>query len=98
MVKTQSPAAGQSVPKGSKVTINVTQKPTQKAVPGVVGDTKDSATAALTAAGFTQVSVVLEDTSVPANVGKVLSQDPVAGTQAFVTDTVTITVGKTPGT
>ena len=98
VVKTQSPAGGQSVPKGSKVTINVTQKPTQKAVPNVVGSTKDSATATLTAAGFTQVSVVLENTTVPANVGKVLSQDPASGTQAFVTDTVIITVGKTPGT
>ena len=98
IVQSQSHEGGQSVPKGSKVTINVTMKPVQKAVPKVVGETKDSATATLTAAGFTQISVVEEVTSVKANEGKVLSQSPAQGTLAAVTDTITITVGKAPGT
>jgi len=98
IVQSQSPEGGQSVPKGSKVTINVTQKPTQKEVPKVTSMTKDEATAALSAAGFTQITVVEQATPVPGNVGKVLNQSPAAGTQAFVTDTVTITVGKAPGT
>jgi beta-lactam-binding protein with PASTA domain len=71
--------------------------PQQKAVPSVVGSTKDEAIASLSAAGFTQITVVVEDT-VPSNVGKVMSQDPSPGTEALVTDIVTITVGQTPGT
>jgi beta-lactam-binding protein with PASTA domain/tRNA A-37 threonylcarbamoyl transferase component Bud32 len=98
IVQSQSPDGGQSVPKGSKVTINVTQKPTQKTVPNVVGDPKDTATSKLSAAGFTQITVVEEATPVKANAGKVLSQSPASDTQAFVTDTVTLTVGKLPGT
>jgi len=98
IVQSQSPEGGQSVPKGSKVTINVTQKPTQKTVPDVVGKTKDDATATLTAAGFTQITVVDEPTSVKANFGRVMSQSPAKDTQAFVTDPVTIHVGKQSGT
>ena len=94
-VKTQSPAGGQSVPKGSKITINVVSKPEQKSVPNVVGLTKDAATSALSAAGFTQISVVSQGT--PSTSDVVISQTPATGTQAAVTDTVTINMGPKTG-
>jgi serine/threonine-protein kinase len=90
-VKSQSPAGGETAPKGSKVVINVTQRPEQAAVPNVVGMTRSSAESTITGVGFA-VNVINQVTT-PANVGKVLSQSPTGGTLADKGSTVTITVG-----
>lgn len=91
IVKSQEPEAGESVAKGSKVVINVTQKPEQVAVPTVTGLTQEAATDTLTAQDF--VVTVTNQATTPANVGKVLSQDPAGGTLAEKGSSVTITVG-----
>lgn len=98
IVKTQNPSGGESVPKGSKVTINVTKQPEKKPVPDVTTRAQEAAINELGAAGFSRVSVVTETTPVPAKVGTVLRQTPVGSTETFVTDTITIYVGKSPGT
>lgn len=99
LVKTQNPAAGESIAKGSKVTLQVTRRPEQKQMPNVVGMTRETAISTLSAAGFTG-SPVIENRNVPpgsSDDGKVLDQNPKAGTQTYVTESVTLVVGKAPG-
>jgi beta-lactam-binding protein with PASTA domain/tRNA A-37 threonylcarbamoyl transferase component Bud32 len=91
VVKSQSPAAGEAATKGSKVVINVTQRPEQAAVPNVMHKTQADAESTITGVGFT-VNVV-NQVSTPANVGKVISQNPIGGTLADKGSAVTITVG-----
>ncbi|MBM3957999.1 MAG: PASTA domain-containing protein, partial [Gemmatimonadetes bacterium] len=91
-VFSQEPAAGQSVAKGSKVTVSVAVKPQQVKVPNVVNATQAEAQSTLVAAGF-QVVVIKEETSAPAKVGRVLSQNPAANAVVEKGGTVTITVG-----
>jgi eukaryotic-like serine/threonine-protein kinase len=91
IVKQQSPTAGQSVAKGSTVTITVNKKPEKRSVPTVTGMTKENASTTLTGQGF--VVNVVEQATTPANVGKVLNQNPAGGELADVGSTVTITVG-----
>ncbi len=90
-----SPAAGTPAAPDSAVTLIVSSGPEQATVPDVVGMTQASATNALTADGFT-VSVVTVTS--PGSVGRVISQNPNAGTKADAGSTVTITVGAAPPT
>jgi serine/threonine-protein kinase len=89
------PAAGKEAPKGSRVRMFVsTGKPTV-AVPPVIGDDVDDARAELETAGFTVSTLnVVDDT----NVGKVLDQNPAAGTQAPKGSNVVLRVGIASGT
>ncbi|MHB8894417.1 MAG: Stk1 family PASTA domain-containing Ser/Thr kinase [Candidatus Geothermincolia bacterium] len=91
VVKSQNPAAGQSAPKGSTVTISITKRPEQRSVPTVTGMAKDAAQSTLTGQGF--VVNVVNQVSTAANVGKVINQTPAGGSLADVGSTVTITVG-----
>jgi eukaryotic-like serine/threonine-protein kinase len=94
-VVSQSPGAGVSVAKGSRVTITVSKGPPKVAVPDVKGQKQSDAEKTLKSAGF-KVAVV-QDPSAPANQnGKVTGQSPAAGTKAKKGSTVTISVGKSP--
>jgi membrane carboxypeptidase/penicillin-binding protein len=96
VVVSQDPKGGASASLGSAVTINVSTGVAPKvAVPDVVGQTQDAATAALQAAGF-KVTVVFQLVNDQSQVGIVLSQSPAGGTNLAQGGTVTITVGMGP--
>ena len=88
----QSPPANSAQPKGSTVTLKVSEGPSTTAVPDVIDLDQDTATATLRSAGF-QVAVQERDTSDPAQDGVVLSQTPKGGKQADIGSTITIVVG-----
>jgi serine/threonine-protein kinase len=69
----------------------VSSGPQQVSVPNVVNMTQSAATSALEGAGF-QVEVQ-QAASSPGKSGKVIAQDPTAGSEADKGSTVTITVG-----
>jgi serine/threonine-protein kinase len=89
----QSPGAGVTVDKGSRVTITVSKGPQKVKVPDVKGQTKSQAKSTLQAAGFT-VTTKEQFTSDSTQVGKVIDQSPAAGTKVKKGSGVTITVGK----
>jgi eukaryotic-like serine/threonine-protein kinase len=91
-----SPAAGQPVPGGSKVTLVVSSGPAKVTVPAVSGESEAQAKSDLHAAGF-EVSVT-NQTSSSAQAGNVISQSPSGNTQAVPGTTVTIVVAKAPTT
>ncbi len=95
VIRTQ-PGAGTPAAKDSTVTLVVSSGPKQAAVPNVVGMSQSEAVNSLSAAGFrVNVSQVV---TTPANVGRVITQSPDAGTQADDGSTVTITVGAAAAT
>jgi serine/threonine-protein kinase len=77
VVTATDPAAGQSVPKGTKVRVNVSSGPQIAAVPSVVGLSIQDATAKLNAAGFNPNPSFVDST---APQGQVVSQSPAPGT------------------
>ena len=89
-VLSQSPSAGQSVARGSQVTIFASTGAIT--VPDVVGQDRKPAVTALKKAGFV-VSVTEQSTSDPSEVGTVISEFPPAGSRGQRGDTVTISVG-----
>jgi beta-lactam-binding protein with PASTA domain/predicted Ser/Thr protein kinase len=91
VIKT-SPAAGQTVDRGSDVTLYVSSGPKQVKVPNVVNLRKQAAQQTLGDQGF-QV-VVTEEGSDSAEPGTVLRQDPAAGTEVDPGSTVTIVVAR----
>jgi len=87
------PGAGTSARKGSTVTVIVSTGPQQVSVPNVVNRTESDATTTLQGRGF---DAAVSTKSVPSgdpSVGRVISQDPAAGTNATAGSTVKITVG-----
>jgi serine/threonine-protein kinase len=91
-VLNQAPSANSAAPKGSTVTLKVSEGPTTTAVPDVTELDQDTATATLRSAGF-QVVVQQRDTTDPAEDGVVLTQTPSGGKQGTIGSTVTIVVG-----
>ena len=87
------PAGGTEVDQGSTVTIFVSSGPEQVEVPNVIGQTQEEATSKLQAAGF-QVKTQTQIVTSEADEGRVLDQNPDAGTKAAKGSAVTITVGK----
>ncbi len=85
------PAPGELQAKNTAVTMVVSSGPRQVTVPDVVGMSQGAATSALESAGL-KVSVA-QTVSTPANVGKVISQNPAGNTKADDGSSVTITVG-----
>jgi serine/threonine-protein kinase len=87
------PPAGTQAPKGSVVTVYISDGSAQVTVPNVVGKPAADANAALTAKGFVvnEVTVPVVD---PGQDGVVQSQSPASGTTAPQGATVTIRVGK----
>jgi eukaryotic-like serine/threonine-protein kinase len=89
-----SPAEGESVRKGSTVTLVVSRGKEKTAIPDVVGQPQDQAEAALGDAGFQVGTQEQEDAD--AEPGTVLAQDPPAGTQAAAGTRVTLTLATAP--
>jgi eukaryotic-like serine/threonine-protein kinase len=94
-VTAQDPKAGTKVVTGTSVRINVSKGPQPVAVPSVVGDTLDQATATLQGAGFKTTPTFVNATQ-PANT--VTDQSPGAGSSAAKGSTVSLTVSKGPKT
>lgn len=107
----QTPKDGEQAVKGSEVKITVSDGPSEKGVPVLVGKTLDEAKAALQAAGFTATPVTKDadpkTEPITATAGSVVSSDPVAGTNSNPDTVVTLVlatgksivpnlVGKTP--
>ena len=91
----QDPGAGESVPEGTSVRINVSKGPTPVAVLGVVGQPLDTAASILQAAGFKYTTTFTESNQ-PANT--VIDQSPDANTSAAKGSVVSVTVSKGPTT
>jgi serine/threonine-protein kinase len=89
-----SPAAGVSVPPGTKVDITVSSGKPQVKVPNVVGQSESSAKSALTGAGF-QVQTTTQ-TSSAVKPGNVISQNPSGGTVMASGSTVSLVIAKAP--
>jgi serine/threonine-protein kinase len=89
-----SPGEGESVRKGSTITLVVSRGPEKTAVPDVVGQPQAQAEATLRAAGFEVGASEQEDAE--AAPGTVLEQDPPAGTQATEGARVTLTIATAP--
>jgi eukaryotic-like serine/threonine-protein kinase len=95
-VVSQTPAYGSSEPKGSSVTIRVSNGPPLVTVPDVVGYTSQQAVSALEAAGF-QVSEQYTQTGAAGD-NIVQRQNPAGNSQAAKGSTVTIVIGQhSPG-
>ncbi|HEY8408184.1 MAG TPA: Stk1 family PASTA domain-containing Ser/Thr kinase [Gaiellaceae bacterium] len=96
----QAPPAGQSVGKGSVVSLTVSNGPKTSTVPDVTSTDIGSATSTLAASGF-KWKIVRQPVTDPNLDGSVLSQDPEGGNQAKPGTTVTLNVGQlsqTPST
>jgi beta-lactam-binding protein with PASTA domain len=90
------PAPNTPAPKGSTVTVVVSSGPEMIAVKDVTGESESQAKSDLEAQGF--VVFVAHASSGADNAGKVISQDPVGGSQRTKGSTVVITVGQAPPT
>ncbi|MEX1219017.1 MAG: PASTA domain-containing protein [Solirubrobacterales bacterium] len=87
------PPAGESVQRGSEITLVVSSGPGQVAVPPVVGQTRSAAEQQLSARGL-ESSITEETSDRPA--GEVISQSPDAGTKVDSGSTVALVVSKGP--
>lgn len=90
----QSPLANQKVAEGSMVTIVVNTGPAMVKVPNLVGKNKEEAETILNGLGLVPQIIYVSD---PMHVGKVVGQDPVAGSEVEVGSRVELQVGKLPG-
>jgi beta-lactam-binding protein with PASTA domain len=86
----QSPGPSKRVNRGSQVTIFASTGAVS--VPNVVGQSQQSAVTAIKRAGFV-AAVTQQQTSDPAQVGRVISEFPPGGSRGQRGDTVTIAVG-----
>ncbi|HSC90024.1 MAG TPA: Stk1 family PASTA domain-containing Ser/Thr kinase [Gaiellaceae bacterium] len=91
----QSPKPGETVEEGTAVRINVSAGPKPVAVPSVLGQPFESATATLQAAGF---AVARRDADSNQPGGTVIDQSPAGGSTAAKGATITLTVSKGPTT
>jgi serine/threonine-protein kinase len=93
IVLSQDPAPGTELTEGKTVSITAAKEPENTQVPSVIGRGVDEAVNQLSDAGFVpnQVTQVVDRKSQD---GKVISQNPVGGTQTKSGSRVTITVGR----
>ena len=89
----QSPAAGQSVGKGSTVTLTVSRGPKTTPVPDVTSTDVGSAEQTLQASGF-RWHVTYQDVTDPSQDGVVLGQTPSGGTHSAAKTRVELAVGR----
>ncbi len=89
----QNPAASDRVLRGSKVRINVSRGPKPVAVPDVVGQPYANAAGALKGAGF---AVTRADVESDEPDGRVVAEDPPAGTPVPKGTKITLSVSKGP--
>jgi eukaryotic-like serine/threonine-protein kinase len=96
----QSPGAGQSIDKGSTITLAVARQPQDVEVTDVTGETQDDAVQRLSKDGF-QIKIVEQPVNSQEGDGVVVAQNPTGGKHKRGS-TVTLTVGRfnpaaTPG-
>lgn len=89
----QNPRGGSQAPKGSAINLVVSSSSGTREVPDVTGKTQAEAKTALTVAGF-KLGIVTEEASDTVEEGKVISQDPLAGSNAEKNTTVNIVISK----
>ena len=94
VVTATDPPAGQSVPKGSKVRVNVMSGPKVSAVPSVVGMSIADAQTALHNAGFNGNPTYVNNSDAPQ--GQVISQNPAGGTSEPQGTTINLSVSNGP--
>jgi eukaryotic-like serine/threonine-protein kinase len=92
-VTATDPAAGELVPKGSTVRVNVMSGPAQATVPSVVGLSIQEATAKLNQAGFNANPSFVDST---APQGQVISQSPAPGSTESKGTSVALRVSNGP--
>jgi serine/threonine-protein kinase len=88
----QDPGPGSRLLRGDRVTIIVSTGAGSVIVPGVEGQSEQSAISTLQSRGLS-VDVIRQETEESSEDGRVLEQAPDAGTRVLAGDTVTITVG-----
>ncbi|MFC7427703.1 PASTA domain-containing protein [Nocardia tengchongensis] len=89
-----APAAGSEQPAGATITVYVASGPTTITVPTLTGLSPDAVTTALKAAGWSgSVKQIYAAVTDSAKIGKVIDQNPTAGTAVAPDLTITITVG-----
>ncbi len=91
------PAAGASPPLGTSITIIVSTGKPLVAVPNVGGDSQQAAKAALSAAGFTNVTTSTQ-TSSTVKPGNVINTVPGAGTKVATSTTIDLVLATAPPT
>ena len=89
----QSPSAGSELPRGSSVTIVVSEGEEQASVPNTIGNERREAVEAVREAGLVPV-VQEQQTEVEAQVGRVTDQFPPPGSELDPGSEVTLVVGK----
>jgi eukaryotic-like serine/threonine-protein kinase len=89
----QAPSAGSELPRGSSVSIVVSEGEEQAKVPNVIGKERAEAVEALRAAGLVP-TVSEQQTEVEAQVGRVTDQFPPPGSEVEPGSGVTVVVGK----
>jgi beta-lactam-binding protein with PASTA domain len=95
-VVAQSPEAGTTQKRGTRIQLNVALGPDpveQRVVPDVLGRDVTTARARLEGAGF-EVQTLRQDVSDESQVGRVVDEQPAGGRRAPVGSTVTIYVGR----
>lgn len=89
-----APTAGSEQPAGATITMYVASGPTTITVPTLTGLSPDAVTTALKAAGWSgSVKQIYAAVTDSAKIGKVIDQNPTAGTAVAPDLTITITVG-----
>ena len=91
----QSPGAGTSAKAGDTITYYLSSGPNEVEVPNVSGYSENNAKSALKSAGFTDVTVVYDNSDTVAS-GLVVRTDPSAGTKTAANQTITVTVSTGP--
>jgi beta-lactam-binding protein with PASTA domain len=94
-VISENPVAGTIVSSGSAVNIVVSTGPGQVAVPNVVGQMQAAASSAITAAGLTVGTVMMQSSSTVAS-GVVISESPAAGMMVTSGSAVNLVVSSGP--
>ncbi len=89
----QAPSAGSELPRGSSVSIVVSQGEEKATVPNVIGKERAEAVEMLRQAGLAP-TVQEQETEVPQQVGRVTDQFPPPGSEVEPGSTVTVVVGK----
>ncbi len=93
VVTATDPGAGESVPKGSMVRVNVSSGPEVGTVPNVVGSTVAEATSALHTAGFNYSLTYVDN---DATQGQIIHQDPAPNSSEPKGKTVDLQVSNGP--
>ena len=91
----QSPGAGTSAKAGDTITYYLSSGPNEVEVPNVSGYSENNAKSTLKAAGFTDISVVYDNSDTVTS-GLVVRTDPSTGTKTAANQTITVTVSTGP--